>query len=104
MVHVIKGYVFNTKANQLRNRHVFHMSRANLGVTLKNMNEVDPGIKFDLINNLDQVLIHDDIDCDSFNKLLYDRLILMKNRMVEYPKLGSVVDALVKHFNLWSPQ
>lgn len=101
MVHIVKGHVFNSLANQLRNQHVFHMSKAIISVSLKK-EEIDPDRKFAYVERLDKVLEHVDIDCDSFNKILYQELMSIRKDAEGSVRIMSVVDGLVKHFNLWS--
>ena len=104
MVHVVKSYVFNAHASSKRNQHVFHLTKANLGVCLRDSNELEPDFKFACIKELDLIVDSFDLDCVSFNQLLLDKLMFIKLSVLkEIQRDNSVVhliDALIKHFHL----
>jgi hypothetical protein len=103
MSNVIKGYVFNQKANVDKNRHMFLMSRANLGVSLRDLN-IDPDIKFSLIDEFSKIHDYIEIDSESFKKVMHDKLLTIRTDL--YVQTNSknnatnVIDGLIKFFRL----
>ena len=83
---------------------MFHTTKANLGVCLRDFNGLDPDMKFMLIRELDLAMDSIDLDSISFNKILFYRLDSIKSCVLRETnscnRVTYLIDGLIKHFNL----
>lgn len=103
MGNVLKGYVFTQEATLRKNKHMFLMSRANLGISLRD-SDIHPDLKFHLINEFGKVHDYIEIDSESFKKVMSDKLITIRTDIYSHTNsknnVTNVIDALIKFFKL----
>lgn len=103
MNNILKFVSKKIKVTNTDNDHIFHMTRANIGVCLTHLKDLDTELKFKYIKNLDSVHLNVNENTDHFKVLLSACLADILNDC--YNHLGNsqmdiVIDGLFKHFNL----
>lgn len=100
---VLTKHVFNHMGIQKKNLQVFEMVKVNVAVKIRDLYQVSPELRMDIIAKLDDVKNHAYLDSQSFMSLLNVRLSEIKKDLsverTEIDRISNTVDELIHYLD-----
>ena len=98
MVTIMKHHQFNLGKSREFNDRLCVMTKGNIFQVLSD-SAINPDFKNEVMNELDEISEYVEIDCDSYKKFVYDKLLSIKQSVLEEnserKKLLNMIDALI---------